>query len=396
MRRFWPGRPALCLALTLVLAAPAPAAPAGAELATLLARLKGVGREGAGNVEAARAWKALVARGPGALTAILAAMDDDDLTSANWLRPAVNAVAEQALRAGKPLPRAELEKFVGDTKHAGSARRLAYELLVQLDPTTPDRLLPKMLHDNSPELRRDAVARALDGAKKLLDKEDRKGATEAYRKALAAACDKDQVDDAAKQLDKLGVKVDLAKHFGVVSRWHLVAPFDHSGGVGFARAYAPEQGVDLAAAYKGKGGAGARWSEHATTDPYGVVDLNKALGKHKGAVAYAFAVVDSPKAREVQVRAGSPNGIKLFLNGKEVFAREEYHHGMSLDQYTARGTLKAGRNELLVKVCQNEQSEDWAQTWAFQVRLCDRVGAAVPFTPLAAKAPAKRDKEAQP
>ena len=35
---------------------------------------------------------------------------------------------------------------------------------------------------------------------------------------------------------------------------------------------------------------------------------------------------------------------------QEIFARDEYHHGMELDQYVGRGTLKAGRNELLVKV----------------------------------------------
>ena len=105
------------------------------------------------------------------------------------------------------------------------------------------------------------------------------------------------------------------------------------------------------------------------------------LGKHKGTVAYAYAVALSPAERPVQIRAGSANALKLFLNGKEVFAREEYHHGMEMDQYVGTGTLKAGRNDLLVKVCQNEQSEPWAQNWMFQVRLCDAVGAAVPWTP---------------
>jgi len=77
-------------------------------------------------------------------------------------------------------------------------------------------------------------------------------------------------------------------------------------------------------------------------------------------------------------------GLKVFLNGKEVFAREEYHHGMELDQYVARGELKAGRNELLLKVCQNEQTEAWAQSWRFQVRLCAPAGVAVPFRVVAA------------
>jgi len=226
-----------------------------------------------------------------------------------------------------------------------------------------------------------AVAVAIDDAKKLLDKGDKEAAAAAYRKALTGACDKDQVDAIAGRLKALGAPVDLAAHFGFIRTWHLVAPFDNHGGVGFLAAYPPERGVDLAAVYKGKGGKEARWTVHTTDSPYGAVDLNKALGKQKGTVAYAFAAVDSPKARPVQVRVGSITAVKIFLTGKELFAREEYHHGVEMDQYVAAGTLKAGRNEVLLKVCQNEQSEDWAQAWGFQARLCDAVGAAVPFQP---------------
>ncbi len=53
---------------------------------------------------------------------------------------------------------------------------------------------------------------------------------------------------------------------------------------------------------------------------------------------------------------------------------------MRLDQYAAKGTLKKGRNEILLKVCQNEQTEEYAQVWMFQARLSDATGVAVPFT----------------
>jgi len=33
----------------------------------------------------------------------------------------------------------------------------------------------------------------------------------------------------------------------------------------------------------------------------------------------------------------------------------------------------------LVKVCQNDQPEEWAQNWMFQLRLTDGLGAAVPL-----------------
>ncbi|HEY7428172.1 MAG TPA: hypothetical protein VH682_28320 [Gemmataceae bacterium] len=352
----------------------------GEKPADSLARLKAVGREGAGNTAAAQAWKEVVRQGPSALPAILEAMDDADAPAANWLRTAVDAIAERARGAGEPLPAEQLERFVRQTRHNGASRRLAYEWLCRVDPKTPDRLLPGMLQDPSPELRRDAVAAVIKEAGIRLDKGDKDAARAAYRKALTGACDKDQVDLLAMELDKLGVPVDVPAHFGFVCRWLLVSPFDNTQEAGYHVAYPPEKGVDPKAVYKGKKGAEARWTSFTTADRYGVIDLNKVLGKQHGVVAYAYAVLESPKERPIQIRAGSTNGIKIFLNGKEVFHRDEYHHGMEVDQHIAHATLKAGRNELLLKVCQNEQKEDWAQNWKFQVRLCDDVGAAVPFT----------------
>ena len=127
-------------------------------------------------------------------------------------------------------------------------------------------------------------------------------------------------------------------------------------------------------------GKAIRWIAYTTTDPYGVVDLNKALGKSMSAAAYAFVAVDSPTERPVQIRAGSQNALEIFLNGKPIFAREEYHHGMQMDQHIGAGTLRAGRNEILIKICQNEQTDDWAQNWSFQARICDSAGGRVPVT----------------
>jgi outer membrane protein assembly factor BamB len=344
-----------------------------------LTRLQNVGREGRDNAAAARAWKAVVRRGPSLLPALLESLDGADAASANWLRTAGDAIVERALADKKTLPAEPFTQFIRQTRHNGAARRLAYEWLCRVDAKTPERLLPGMLQDPSPELRRDAVAVVLKQAQSDLDKGDKDAARAAYRRALTGACDKDQVERIAGQLDKLGVKIDVAAHFGFVRHWRIAAPFDNHQGVGFRAVYPPEKGVDVQAAYKGKDDKEARWIVAATNDPYGVVNLNKELGKQKGVVAYAYAVVDSSAERPIQIRAGSPNAVKIFLNGKEVYHRDEYHHGADVDQHIAAAKLQAGRNEILVKICQNEQSEDWAQEWKFQVRLCDAVGAAVPF-----------------
>jgi hypothetical protein len=188
------------------------------------------------------------------------------------------------------------------------------------------------------------------------------------------------VDLIAKKLKELGVEVDLAAQYGFIQKWALAAPFDSTEGKGYARLYPPEVAVDLEAIYPGKKEEKVRWKAQTTSDPYGLVDLNKVIGKVKGAAAYAYAEIESPEERPVEVRAGCINALKIFLNGKQVFAREEYHHGIDVDQHVGRGTLKKGRNEILVKICQNEQTEPWAQEWRFQLRICDALGGAVPMT----------------
>ena len=110
------------------------------------------------------------------------------------------------------------------------------------------------------------------------------------------------------------------------------------------------------------------------------MDLNTALGKNMGALGYALAEVDSPSTRPVELRAGSDNAIKIFLNGKPIVSHDECHHGTRMDQYVGVGTLKKGRNTILVKVCQDEQTASFAQSWGFQLRVCDSLGGAVPVT----------------
>ena len=107
--------------------------------------------------EAAQAWQKLSQHGPEALTAILGALKDNNPVAANYLRSAFEAIADRTLSKGKPLPARQLEAFVKDTKRNGRARRLAYEWLVRIEPSAPERLLPGMLDDPGAELRRDAV-----------------------------------------------------------------------------------------------------------------------------------------------------------------------------------------------------------------------------------------------
>lgn len=342
-------------------------------------RIRSVGAEGKGSAAAGKAWRELTSQGPAVLPAILEAIDGANPVAANYLRSAFETVAARSLASGLDLPKKQLVSFLANRKNDAKARRLAYEWLVRLDPSSPDRFLPKMLDDPSAELRRDAVAKLIDAADALYEKKS-PAARAVFEKALVYARDRDQVEHIAERLGKLGRPIDLTKHFGFITRWMVIAPFDNRRGVGYGQSYPPERGVDLHATYKAHDGKVAKWRYHQTQLRLGLVDFNQIFGDWHGVVAYAWTVVESPRKQPVEIRAGSNNAIVIYLNGKRIYGREEYHHGMQMDQHVGRGILRPGRNEILVKVCQNEQEESWAQRWSFQLRITDHLGAPVPLT----------------
>lgn len=344
------------------------------DVADALSVLKAVGPNARGHREAQQAWPAAAAAEASRLPELLAALDDAGPLAANWIRAAVEAVAERAVAAGDASPAAGLEKFTLDVAHAPRARRLAYDWLVRFDPTAPDRLMPGFADDPSTELRREAIERIVAAAEKESDEAAKQSQ---LRRAFAAARDVDQIADLREKLKKLGVEVNVTRHYGFVTQWRVIGPFDNVGGKGFDAAYPPETEIRLDAKYPGKDGKEIAWQEHVTTDPHGMVDLNAALGKNKGAAAYAYAEFVSDAARPVDVRIGSIVAIKVWVNGRLVDSRETYHSGTSIDQYISKTKLQPGVNRILVKCCENEQTEPWAQDWQFQLRICDAVGTAV-------------------
>jgi len=168
----------------------------------------------------------------------------------------------------------------------------------------------------------------------------------------------------------------LTEVFGWLTAWQVVGPFDNTGGAGFDKPFPPEDKVDLQAEYEGKAGK-VRWKPTKTTNELGLVDLNNPLGTLKSVTGYAYTEITATRARPVELRLGCKNGWKIWFNGKYLFGRDEYHRGIEIDQYRFKVDLQPGRNTILVKVCQNEQTEDWTKEWEFQLRVTDDLGAAI-------------------
>ena len=345
----------------------------------ILEPIRKVGKSGLGNIEAQKAWKQISNLSPDALPEVLASMDASQPVLSNWLRSAINAIVERANRDSKALPLEKITALVKDTSKPALGRKLAFEILQSADKDKAQALIPSFSNDPAAELRREAIALLIEeGSTQKKGKKDSE-AKATYRKAFMSASDKDQVDTLAKELKGLGETVDLPAHFGFVRTWYLVGPFDNTKNKGFDMPYPPEKDVKLDASYEGKEGA-IKWIDFTTEDSYGVIDLNKVLGKKKEATAYAFTRINSPAEGTVYVRAGCITSLKIFHDGKQIFARDEYHHGMTMDQHAAPIHLKKGVNDILLKICQNNQTESWAQKWEFQLRLTDFAGVKIPYT----------------
>ncbi len=346
------------------------AANSPADLKKQIAIIRAVGAEGTGNAEAAIAFRELSRAKASALLPLLRAIEPSNPIARNWLRSAVEVIVERELAATKPLPFADLKTFLADRTQAPEARRLAFDLMLAIDRETSEKLIPGFIDDPSTELRRDAVA--------LLMTSSRKAGEDAttYRKALDAARDVDQIQEIAKALAELKEKVDLSRHFGFLTNWQVIGPFHNSERKGFAEVFPPEKEVNLKASYEGKESE-VTWQALSTDDPYGKVDFNKPYGKLKEVTGYAYHEFDAGEARPAELRLGCKNAWKIWLNGKLVFDRDEYHRGQRIDQYKMPVELRKGSNTILLKLCQNEQKQDWTVQWEFQLRVCDATGTAI-------------------
>jgi tetratricopeptide (TPR) repeat protein len=158
----------------------------------------------------------------------------------------------------------------------------------------------------------------------------------------------------------------LLSPLNFVREWRIVGPFDNEGKGGFAKSYPPEAEFSTAATYQGKARP-VNWRPLPAPLPTGFLDLTTVLAPAEKSVAYMAVAVKSPVRRDALIAMAAAGATKVWLNGVEVFARDEYHEGY-FDQYVAGATLLAGYNFLLVKVCGDDKR------WGFGARFLNSGG----------------------
>ncbi len=164
-------------------------------------------------------------------------------------------------------------------------------------------------------------------------------------------------DKAQKLIHKTGFVAEDA--------WMVIGPFDNVGGIGYNTEYIPENlpQIDMTAKYDGKYGQ-VSWQKHTDEILNGYIGLGKGENR---AVGYAFATVNSPDEREVEFRFDSDDQGKVWLNGIEVFTHTKTFTA-EIDNFIIPVTLNAGKNSILVKVCEESGG------WGFYLRITDKNG----------------------
>ncbi len=337
--------------------------------------IRKAGQGGAGFDQAMDAATQLRSTPIEGVTVLLDGLADTNPIAENWIR----GVVFDVVRRGKALPVDLLSQYAMDQANNPIGRGLAMELLQKEAPEQAQTLISKCLNEVSLPLREMAVQQKIDSAKQV-EKDAPETARANYRDALAAARHPQQLTTIVEALRKLGDEdVNIKSSFAMIGKWHSLAPLDNTDGIGYDTPYTPEQevaaggSVDLKAQHQGKHGS-ISWIEVSDSGDEGFVDLASAYEKEKGAVCYLYGEFESSLARPVQIRLGSENASKVWINGELVLAKEVYHAGYTIDQYIAGAELKKGINRVLLKICQNEQTESWAQDWKFQFRITDPTG----------------------
>lgn len=331
-----------------------------------------IGPKGTGNERAAEIMPLIKGLDSSSILPLLHAMNQANSLGDNWIRASISEIIDQSAKSS--FPETAILAFTKNPKNIGSSRRTAFELLRDHDPELAISIVAGFINDPEPSLRREAVAQLLHKAN---SSENEKDSRLLYEKVLLYGRDVSQIKEASSALNEMGESIDLIELMGFLVNWELIGPFDNSKRSGFEMTFPPEKTQKVQSLYKGKNGD-IRWSSFSSKDPLGMVNINELYGEIKEVLAYAKTTFNSSSSRLAQFRIGSKNAWKIWLNGNLLFARDEYHRGSTrVDQFIVEGELKKGQNVVLLKVCQNEQTQSWTKQWEFCLRITDPAGAPI-------------------
>jgi hypothetical protein len=180
----------------------------------------------------------------------------------------------------------------------------------------------------------------------------------------------------------------LAKNWmdevGFIDHWLVLGPFPNPGerpdNAGFNIDYLKNYGGELGCTpangmeVKDPNGNAMKWQQYASSTPeinFFSVEVLKLEPSQEDILVYNACWLEADADKEVELRIGSDDGYKMWLNGKLV-GEQNVYRSMEMDSETYKVKLNKGKNLLLVKVAQ-----DWGE-FQFQMRVVNAEGKEVP------------------
>ena len=148
---------------------------------------------------------------------------------------------------------------------------------------------------------------------------------------------------------------------GLVTQWLVIGPFDNEGKTGFDIEYPPEKEIDLNASYDGKERP-VKWKTYPPIADNGYISFDTIFFPDTDGVVYALVYLNNPRARDVALRFGADDSIKIWLNGELLHENKDCHPA-AFDQAAVGTRLRKGLNRILFKICQTDNR------WGFYFRI---------------------------
>lgn len=133
--------------------------------------------------------------------------------------------------------------------------------------------------------------------------------------------------------------------------WYAIGPFRHPGGVSnFDARFSPEtEPFDPNKVHKGKRDMPVKWTKKNYQDG----TVNSLMEYGNNCATYLYREIEAAAPLRLPVSLGSDDTLTVWINGEKVVS-ENVGRACAPDQTRAVLTLKAGKNGLLMKICNGD------------------------------------------
>ncbi len=172
--------------------------------------------------------------------------------------------------------------------------------------------------------------------------------------------------------DEYGEITDMrfAPEMGLVTDWYAIGPFSNAKAEGHDTVYPPETKVDLQEKLDGLDGP-VEWKIIRAGEGRGYMDLLHHFQPPDWVTVYAYAFIHNDQEREVELRMGSNDTLKVWLGGELIWEYGEARPA-AVDSDVVPVRLKAGTMPVLLKISQT------GRKWGFYFRITDSDGNTIP------------------